>query len=136
MVGRGQTIAANNHLRPRTLEITAKFADRFPKVDFFSVEKTFGDWRSVQKTHFIDGGVFDQIYSPTDPSPLDEKPEALALPAFHSACSSATAASAKLVLHLGPEAHRCPPASKNSISRRMPALSRQPGRSRTISSSR
>lgn len=60
----GQTIAANNYLRPRNPEILAKFADRFPKVDFFSVEKTFGDWRSVQKTHFIDGGVFDQIYSP------------------------------------------------------------------------
>ncbi|MDF5940094.1 sulfate ABC transporter substrate-binding protein [Pseudomonas aeruginosa] len=64
VVGRGQTIAANNYLRPRNPEILAKFADRFPKVDFFSVEKTFGDWRSVQKTHFIDGGVFDQIYSP------------------------------------------------------------------------
>ncbi len=60
----GQTIAANNYLRPRNPEILAKFADRFPKVDFFSVERTFGDWRSVQKTHFIDGGVFDQIYSP------------------------------------------------------------------------
>ena len=60
----GQTIAANNYLRPRNPEILAKFADRFPKVDFFSVEKTFGDWRSVQKTHFIDGGVFDQIYRP------------------------------------------------------------------------
>jgi len=27
------------------------------------VEKTFGDWRSVQKTHFNDGGIFDQIYT-------------------------------------------------------------------------
>jgi sulfate transport system substrate-binding protein len=26
------------------------------------VEKTFGDGRTVQKTHFVDGGVFDQIY--------------------------------------------------------------------------
>jgi sulfate transport system substrate-binding protein len=26
------------------------------------VEKTFGDWPTVQKTHFADGGVFDQIY--------------------------------------------------------------------------
>jgi sulfate/thiosulfate transport system substrate-binding protein len=58
----GQTIAANNYLRPRDPAILAKYADRFPKVDFLSVEKTFGDWRSVQKTHFADGGVFDQIY--------------------------------------------------------------------------
>jgi len=27
------------------------------------VETTFCDWRTVQKTHFADGGVFDQIYS-------------------------------------------------------------------------
>ena len=59
----GQTIAADNYLRPRNPAILAKYADRFPKVDFFSVEKTFGDWRTVQKTHFADGGVFDQIYS-------------------------------------------------------------------------
>ncbi|MBD9503344.1 sulfate ABC transporter substrate-binding protein [Pseudomonas sp. BGr12] len=60
----GQTIAANNYLRPRNPDVLAKFSDRFPKVDFFSVVKTFGDWRTVQKTHFADGGVFDQIYTP------------------------------------------------------------------------
>lgn len=42
--------------RPRTLSASCK-------VDFLSVEKTFGDWRTVQKTHFNDGGVFDQIYT-------------------------------------------------------------------------
>ncbi|MCG8911239.1 sulfate ABC transporter substrate-binding protein [Pseudomonas sp. DP-17] len=60
----GQTIAANNYLRPRNPQVLARFSDRFPKVDFFSVVKTFGDWRTVQKTHFADGGVFDQIYTP------------------------------------------------------------------------
>jgi len=59
----GQEIAANNYLRPRDPKVLAKYTDRFPKVDFLSVEKTFGDWRTVQKTHFNDGGVFDQIYS-------------------------------------------------------------------------
>ena len=58
-----QEIAANNYLRPRDATVLAKYKDRFPKVDFLSVEKTFGDWRTVQKTHFVDGGVFDQIYS-------------------------------------------------------------------------
>lgn len=58
----GQEIAANNYLRPRDEAVLAKYKDRFPKVEFLSVEKTFGDWRTVQKTHFIDGGVFDQIY--------------------------------------------------------------------------
>ncbi|MGC5700315.1 sulfate ABC transporter substrate-binding protein [Pseudomonas sp. NFXW11] len=59
----GQEIAANNYLRPRDPQVLAKYTDRFPKVDFLSVEKTFGDWRSVQKTHFNDGGIFDQIYT-------------------------------------------------------------------------
>ncbi|WP_263263956.1 sulfate ABC transporter substrate-binding protein [Pseudomonas entomophila] len=60
----GQDIAAANYLRPRDPAVLAKYADRFPKVEFLSVEKTFGDWRTVQKTHFSDGGVFDQIYQP------------------------------------------------------------------------
>ena len=59
----GQEIAAANYLRPRDPAVLAKYTDRFPKVDFLSVEKTFGDWRTVQKTHFNDGGVFDQIYA-------------------------------------------------------------------------
>ena len=59
----GQEIAAKNYLRPRDQAILAKYNDRFPKVDFLSVEKTFGDWRDVQKKYFNDGGVFDQIYN-------------------------------------------------------------------------
>jgi len=55
----GQRIAADNYLRPRNVEILAQYQDRFPKVDFFSVEQLFGDWRTVQKTHFADVGVFD-----------------------------------------------------------------------------
>ncbi|MGV8921464.1 MAG: sulfate ABC transporter substrate-binding protein [Pseudomonas sp.] len=58
----GQEIAAANYLRPRDPKILAKYIDRFPNVEFLSVEKTFGDWRTVQKTHFGDGGIFDQIY--------------------------------------------------------------------------
>ena len=58
----GQQIAANNYLRPRDPAVLAKYQDRFPKVDFLSVEKTFGNWRDVQKTYFNDGGVFDQVY--------------------------------------------------------------------------
>jgi sulfate transport system substrate-binding protein len=58
-----QEIAAANYLRPRDPAVLAKYTDRFPKVEFLSVEKTFGDWRTVQKTHFNDGGIFDQIYT-------------------------------------------------------------------------
>ena len=59
----GQRIAADNYLRPRNEKILAEFADRFPKVTFLNVVKTFGEWPSIQKTHFDDGGVFDQIYT-------------------------------------------------------------------------
>ncbi len=59
----GQRIAANNYLRPRNAKILAEYSDRFPKVDFLPVVKTFGEWPVIQKTHFNDGGVFDQVYS-------------------------------------------------------------------------
>ena len=58
-----QRIAANNYLRPRNPAILAEFADRFPKVDSLPVVKTFGEWPQIQKTHFNDGGVFDQVYT-------------------------------------------------------------------------
>jgi sulfate/thiosulfate transport system substrate-binding protein len=28
----------------------------------FTVNDVFGNWKNAQKTHFADGGVFDQIY--------------------------------------------------------------------------
>lgn len=58
-----QRIAANNYLRPRNQIILAEFSDRFPEVDFMPVEETFGSWPEIQKTHFNDGGVFDQVYA-------------------------------------------------------------------------
>ena len=59
----GQRIAANNYLRPRNPAILAEFADRFPKATFLNVVKTFGEWPVIQRTHFKEGGVFDQIYA-------------------------------------------------------------------------
>lgn len=59
----GQRIAAKNYLRPRNEAILAEFSDRFPKVEFLSIEKNFGSWDEIQKKHFADGAIFDQIYS-------------------------------------------------------------------------
>ena len=39
----------------------AKFADTFPKLKLFTIDEVFGGWQKAQKTHFNDGGVFDQI---------------------------------------------------------------------------
>ncbi|HEY5229154.1 MAG TPA: sulfate ABC transporter substrate-binding protein [Opitutaceae bacterium] len=58
----GQEIAARNFYRPRNAAIAAKYSKVFPTLTFFTVDDTFGGWTSAQKTHFADGGVFDQIY--------------------------------------------------------------------------
>jgi len=57
----GQAIAAKHHLRPRSAKVLARFAKDFPKVQTFTVDDTFGGWALAQKTHFADGGVYDQI---------------------------------------------------------------------------
>ena len=58
----GQDIAARNHYRPVDEATAARYAGQFPKIQLFTVEQVFGGWASAQKTHFDDGGVFDQIY--------------------------------------------------------------------------
>lgn len=58
----GQEIAAQNYLRPRNTDVLKKYASQFPKLSLFTVDEVFGGWKKVQKQHFDDGGVFDQIY--------------------------------------------------------------------------
>ncbi|WP_028455974.1 sulfate ABC transporter substrate-binding protein [Chitinilyticum litopenaei] len=60
----GQEIAAQNYYRPIDKDIAAKYAKQFPKVQLFDIDDVFGGWEKAQKTHFSDGGVFDQIYKP------------------------------------------------------------------------
>ena len=59
----GQEIAAKHYYRPRLESIRAKYADTFPKVELFTIDDVFGGWQKAHKTHFADGGVFDQIQS-------------------------------------------------------------------------
>lgn len=56
-----QEIIAHNFYRPSSAAIAAKYSDKFPKLDLVTI-KDFGGWREAQKTHFNDGGIFDQIY--------------------------------------------------------------------------
>jgi sulfate transport system substrate-binding protein len=58
----GQEIAARNFYRPRNAAVAAKYAAKFPPVQLFTIDQLFGGWTKAQKTHFADGGVFDQIY--------------------------------------------------------------------------
>ncbi len=60
----GQKLAAKHFYRP----VKPKLADpkdiaRFPKVNTFTVDQVFGGWQKAQKTHFADGGTFDQIFA-------------------------------------------------------------------------
>ncbi len=57
----GQEIAARNYYRPRNETVAAKYAAQFPKVELFTIDAAFGGWTKAQKTHFADGGIFDQI---------------------------------------------------------------------------
>lgn len=59
----GQEIAAQHDLRPRLETVAAKHKAQFKSLDLFSVDDVFGSWSKAQKTHFADGGTFDQIYS-------------------------------------------------------------------------
>ncbi len=60
-----QEIEAKNHYRPRDPAVVAAFASSFPKIALFDIDDPiFGGWQKAQKTHFADGGVFDQIYKP------------------------------------------------------------------------
>jgi sulfate/thiosulfate-binding protein len=60
----GQEIAAKNHYRPRDPKVAEKYAASFAKVKLLTIDEAFGGWASAQKTHFADGGTFDQIYRP------------------------------------------------------------------------
>lgn len=57
-----QEIIAKNHFRPRNAEVAKKHAAEFPAIELFTIDEVFGGWRMAQKTHFDDGGTFDQIY--------------------------------------------------------------------------
>jgi len=59
----GQELAARYYFRPRSPEVAAKYKDRFPDVDMISIEG-FGGWSQANKTHFADGGIFDQVFNP------------------------------------------------------------------------
>ena len=60
----GQEIAAKNYYRPRLEAVAKKYAATFPRIDLITIDEVFGGWQKAQKTHFADGGVFDQIYQP------------------------------------------------------------------------
>jgi sulfate transport system substrate-binding protein len=58
-----QDLAARFYYRPRSQEAAEKSKDRFATLDLMTIDQ-FGGWAAVQKKHFSDDGIFDQIYRP------------------------------------------------------------------------
>ncbi|MFA6207391.1 MAG: substrate-binding domain-containing protein, partial [Methylocystis sp.] len=57
-----QAIIARNFYRPVHPEYAAKDdVKKFAKIEFITVDKSFGGWAAAQKKHFADGGIFDDI---------------------------------------------------------------------------
>jgi sulfate/thiosulfate-binding protein len=57
----GQEIGAKHYYRPRLEAVAKKYAANFAKVTLFTIDEVFGGWQKAQKTHFNEGGVFDEI---------------------------------------------------------------------------
>ncbi len=60
----GQEIAAQHHYRPTLKAAAERHAGQFPSISLFTLTDVAPSWAEAQKTHFADGGVFDQIYQP------------------------------------------------------------------------
>ena len=60
--GPAQEVFARNFIRPTDEAVLAKHAATFAKLELVTVEDAFGGWAAAQKTHFDDGGWFDQLY--------------------------------------------------------------------------
>jgi sulfate transport system substrate-binding protein len=62
----GQKLAAKNFYRPiDTKVVDAADLANFPQLERVTVDQAFGGWANVQKDHFDDKAIFDQIYSPS-----------------------------------------------------------------------
>ena len=62
-----QDAIAETYYRPGMDAAGKRHADRFPKIELFnatSPELGIGDWNTIQKGFFAEGGLFDQIYQP------------------------------------------------------------------------
>jgi sulfate transport system substrate-binding protein len=58
-----QDLIGKSFYRPRNPAALKKYAHQFPNLPLSNIGQ-FGGWAKVQKVHFSDGGVFDQIYAP------------------------------------------------------------------------
>jgi sulfate/thiosulfate-binding protein len=56
-----QELAVKHYYRPIDTEVAAAHKNAFPPITLSKITE-LGGWKEVQKKHFDDGGIFDQIY--------------------------------------------------------------------------
>lgn len=56
-----QDILAKNYNRVRDAKVAEKYKAQFPAVRLYTVE-LFGGWGNIQKVHFAEGGILDQVF--------------------------------------------------------------------------
>ncbi len=59
----GQKLAAKHFYRPADPKIAGDFSNKFVKLELADIDTVFGGWSEAHKTHFSDGGIFDQLYN-------------------------------------------------------------------------
>ncbi|HMP80171.1 MAG TPA: sulfate ABC transporter substrate-binding protein [Pirellulaceae bacterium] len=60
-----QELAAKHFYRPAEPQhVSSAALQRFQDIQLFKLEDVFGSWEAAQNAHFLDGGIFDQIYQP------------------------------------------------------------------------
>lgn len=60
---KAQRIEAKNFYRPMNQEVAKAYRNQFKPVKMVSINNAmFGGWTQVNKKHFADGGIFDQLY--------------------------------------------------------------------------
>lgn len=60
----GQELAARHYFRPYSAPVAKRHPDRFPTIEMFTVDDTFGGWKKAQQVHFNDNGAFDTLTRP------------------------------------------------------------------------
>lgn len=59
----GQEILAQNFNRVHDKAVIEKHKDIYPDVRLVTVDDVFGGWDKLQKEHFAEGGVLDQLFT-------------------------------------------------------------------------
>ena len=59
-----QEVIAKHYYRPTNKEVKERTAERFPKIELFSVTPLIDNsWDAIEKRFFAKDGVFDRIYT-------------------------------------------------------------------------